>query len=239
MSDFKGIVLTNVILNDNDIIMNVLSEVGKVSIKAKGVLKPKSKNRVVTQVGCFCLFHTIDRVNQQVYLLKNAETIERFNSIQSNLDKQAIMQCLLEGFNKLEISFNDAVQYIRYLNDSINPYCLYALYLCHLIRDSGIMMVVDECVKCHTLHGLYAFSTYDGGFICKDCYDSQKHIHLTIQELKNFRYGMHAHLNDFFILEDNTSFTYNSCEQLYHFFEYYSGIKIKSHAFLKIIQPLD
>ena len=80
MSDFRGIVLTNTIIKENDVIMNVLTDEGKIAIKAKGVLKPNSKNRSFTEIGCYSLFHTIDQLTQNVYTLKNAENIQRFSN---------------------------------------------------------------------------------------------------------------------------------------------------------------
>ena len=151
MSDFRGLVLTNTTLNEHDVIMNVLTDDGIVSVKAKGVLKANSKNRNMTEIGCYSLFHTIDRLNQKVYLLKNAESMKRFN-IQSDLDKQAVYNCLLEGFNKQEISLNDALRFVDLLDKSKNPLCLYAFYLCHLIQVGGISLIV--------IHLLYSFTKF-------------------------------------------------------------------------------
>ena len=200
MSDFRGLVLTNTTLNDNDIIMNVLTDDGIVSVKAKGVLKANSKNRNMTEIGCYSLFHTIDRLNQKVYLLKNAESLQRF-SINADLDKQSVYHCLLEGFNKSEITLDDALAYVNLLEKANNSLCLYALYLCHLIKIGGISLIVDGCSDCGSQQGLYALSIVDGGFVCKNCYKETRHIHLDVEELKNIRYCMHATLNDYEILE--------------------------------------
>ena len=235
MSDFKGLVLTNTTLNDHDVIMNVLTENGIVSVKAKGVLKANSKNRNVTEIGCYSLFHTIDRLNQKVYLLKNAETIQRF-SINTDLDKQAVYNCLLEGFNKTSITLDEAIKFVELLDKCDNPLCLYAFYLCYLIKNGGISLIVDRCSICGSQQGINGLSFNDGGFVCKSCYSDSKHMHLDIVELKNIRYCMHASLNDYQKLEENTNITFVTIKYLYQFIYQYGEIMLKSHSFLEILQ---
>lgn len=235
MSDFRGLVLTNTTLNDNDVIMNVLTDEGIVSIKAKGVLKANSKNRNMTEIGCYSLFHTIDRLNQKVLLLKNAESIQRF-SINAELDKQAVYHCLLEGFNKSDITLDKALIYVNLLDKCHNPLCLYAFYLCHLIQTGGISLIVDGCSLCGSQQGIYGLSLTDGGFVCKQCYSDLKHLHLDVTELKNIRYCMHATLNDYDKLEENTNITFVTIKLLYQFIYQYGEITLKSHSFLEILQ---
>ena len=230
--------MTNTLINDHDVIMNVLSEEGKVSIKAKGVLKAHSKNRSNTEIGCYSIFHTIEKNNQKVLILKNAEAVKRFAIIQNDLLRKSIYSCFLEIMNKSEIDFQNAVDYIEHLESCENPYCIYALLLCDVIRQSGISLVVDECVLCLKKTRLYGLSIIDGGFICLDCFDKLKHQHLSVEEMKNLRYCMHASLKDYEILEKNTSLNYESIGYLIGFLHRYGEITLKSHAFLEILQPL-
>ena len=236
MSDFRGLVLSNTTLNDSDIIMNVLSDEGIISIKAKGVLKSNSKNRNVTEVGCFSIFHTIDRLNQKVHLLKNAESIKRFNSINTDLYKQAIYQCLLEGFLKSEINLESAIKFVNLLEKSINPYCLYSLYLCYILKQSGCSIIVDECCICNSTSKLFGVSISDGGFICKDCFDMNKHLHINVSELKNIRYCMHAKISDYDILEKTTTISFETIQYLYSYIIQYGEFILKSHSFVEILQ---
>lgn len=237
MSDFSGLVLSNTTLNEHDVIMNVLTNDGIVSIKAKGVLKPNSKNRNTTEIGCYSLFHTIDRLNQKVYLLKNAESIQRF-SMNDDLNKQAVFQCLLEGFSKSQVNFNEAIKFIEILDKCHNCLCLYALYLCHLIKVGGISLIVDECCLCENKHGITGLSLIDGGFVCVKCYQETKHIHLDINELKNIRYCMHATLNDYDKLEQNSNINFVTIKLLYQFIYQYGEIILKSHSFLELLQTI-
>lgn len=238
MSDFKGIVLTNTLINDSDVIMNVLSEEGKVSIKAKGVLKAHSKNRANTEIGCYSVFHTVEKSNQKVLTLKNTEAVRRFFGIQNDLLRKSIYSCFLEIMNKAEIDFQSGVKYIEYLETCENPYCIYALLLCEVIRSSGISLVVDECVLCLKKNKLYGLSAADGGFVCLECFDPMKHRHLSVEEMKNLRYCMHASLKNYELLEKNTSLTYESVSYLIGFLHRHGDITLKSHAFLEILQPL-
>lgn len=238
MSDFKGLVLTNTIIHDADVLMTVLTDEGKISIKARGVLKLNSKNRSMTETGCYSLFHTIDRMNQKVYLLKNAEIERRFPNIEKDLVKKTIYSCILEALNKVDISLNEALNIVERLNDSNCPFCLYAYFLCKLMKDSGISLVVDECVNCGSQSKLCGLSIQDGGFVCLSCFDSAKHHQLSVFELKNLRYCMHANIKDYSILEENTCVSFDTIRLLIKFYERYGDISIKSHAFLEMIEPL-
>lgn len=238
MSDFEGIVLTNTLVRDSDVIMNVLTNQGKVSVKARGVLKANSKNRSVTEIGCYSLFHTIDHMNQNVLLLKNAEKVKYFSKIDNDLIRRSIYNCMLEVMNKTEYEFNVALEFIELLNHCENPYCLYAYFLCDLIKKSGITLIVDACVKCGDISKLYGFSIHDGGFVCKECFDLSKHYHLSVNDLKNLRYCMHASLNDYDVLEKNTTVSFDLVRYLFEFLNHYGEFHIKSHMFLEKIQPL-
>lgn len=239
MSDFRGLVLSNTIYKESDVIMNVLTEEGKISIKAKGVLKPNSKNRSFTEVGCYSLFHTIDKISQNIYTLKNAEKVKRFSNIENDLIRKTIFSCLLEVFHKLDYQLDEAILYVEQLNTCKNPYCLYACLLCDIMKKSGIPLVVDGCVCCCDIKKIYGLSIVDGGFVCTNCFDANRHMHLSIEDLKNIRYCMHATIDNYPILEENTTVTFDIIRYLIAFLRNFGEIIIRSHEFLEIIEPLD
>ncbi|WP_294562698.1 DNA repair protein RecO [uncultured Traorella sp.] len=238
MSDFKGIVLTNTLIHDHDVLMNVLTPFGKISMKAKGVLKTHSKNRNYTEVGCYSLFHTIDKNTSKIVLLKNAEMVKRFLNIEHDLIRKSIYSCFLEIMNKTDICFEDALQYIEILDSCANPYCIYALLLCEVLRSSGVSIVVDACVLCSSEKGLCALSIPDGGFVCVHCFDQTRHYHLSVDELKNLRYAAHASLENYQALEAASTLSFQSVSYLVELLHRYGEITLRSHAFLEVLQPL-
>lgn len=233
MSDFEGIVLKSTALNDHDVLLNVLTEQGKVSIKAKGLLKINSKNRNMCEIGCHSLFHTIDRMNQQVLLLKNAESCERYKNIRSDLEKQGIYNCILEIFFKSDISMKDALHYIHLLDVRDNPYIPYCLLLSQLIRESGIGLVVDECVSCHDTRKLCGFSFDLGGFVCVDCINKASDLKLSAQRLRDIRYCMHASLKDDEVLQEVSQIDFEISDLLVSFIHRYGEFTIQAHRFMK------
>ena len=238
MSDFKGLVLTNTIYKDSDVIMNVLTEEGKIAVKAKGVLKPNSKNRSFTEVGCYSLFHTIDKMSQNVYTLKNAENVLRFAKIERDLTRKAIYNCLLEVFNKLDYSLDEALSYIEHLNTCMNPYCLYASFLCDIMKKSGICLMVDACVNCLDTKRIVGLSILDGGFVCANCFNPNIHVKLSVEDLKNIRYCMHATIHNYHILEENTSVHFELIQYLIAVLRNYGEISIRSHEFIELTNHL-
>lgn len=237
MNDVKGIVLSSTALNDSDAMLNVLSDEGKIAIKAKGILKMKSKNAVYCQVGSFSYFHLLERMNQQVLLLKNAETVQRFK-MHDDLIKQSIFQCMLEIFNKSDFELQDALTYIKLLENSKNAWCCYALLLCDCMKKSGIMLVVDECVRCGKTHSLCGLSVVSGGLVCLECFDVMSDHKLNASKLKDIRYCMHAQTKDYRVLEDSTNVSFELIQLFVSFLHQYGEFTIKSQAFLEKLQPL-
>lgn len=238
MSDLKGIVLKSTPLNDHDALLLVLSDIGKVSIKAKGIQKLNSKNRSSCEIGCYSNFHTVDCLKQQYFVLKNAESIKRFKLIHSSLLKEGVFYCMLEIFSKMDFDFELALQYILQLDSCDNPYCIYGLLLSECFKKSGIDIVVDECVCCSSTNSLCGFSIRDGGFICKNCFDKTSNLLMSVNDLKSIRYAMHANITDYEILEKESFFDFELVELLYSFFQQYGEIFLQSHLFLRKIQPL-
>lgn len=238
MSDFRGLVVSNTIYRDHDVIMNVLTDDGKIAIKAKGVLKPHSKNRPFTEVGCYSLFHTIDKLSNNMHTLKNAENINRFSNIENDLIKKAIYDCLLEVFNKIEYPFDEALAYVRNLDSCKNPYCLYASFLCDIMKKSGICLMVDGCVCCNDTKEIVGLSIVDGGFVCLNCFNLNNHIKLSVDDLKNIRYCMHSTISNYSILEENTSIHFELIQYFIAVLRSYGEITIKSHEFVEITNHL-
>lgn len=238
MSDFKGLVLTNTPVKEADVILNVLSDHGKVSLKARGVLKANAKNRSVTEVGCYSMFHTLEQLSTKILVLKNAETVERFPNISKDLLKKTIYGCLLEAFNKSEPALEKALHYVYLLEKSENPYCLYALFLAHCLQEQGIELVADECVCCHATSKLCGISLREGGFVCENCFSRENGKYFPSRQLRNVRYLMHARLENYDVLEKNTTVDYETVEIIYLFLQNYGEFSIRSHRFLEVLQPL-
>lgn len=237
MNDVKGIVLNVTTLNDSDAILNVLSENGKISIKAKGILKINSKNAIYCQVGSYSYFHLIERMNQQVFLLKNAENIQRFK-VQDDLIRQSIFQCMLEIFNKSDVELDVALTYISLLENGKHPLCCYALLLSECMKRSGIMLVVDECVRCESTTSLCGLSLSSGGLVCLKCFDEKTDHKLSSSKLKDIRYCIHAQTKDYKILEETTNIDFEIIHYFVLFLHEYGEFTIKSHAFFETLQPL-
>lgn len=236
MSDLSGIVLRATHINDSDGLLSILSDQGLISVKARGIYKMNSKNRVYCEIGCFSLFHLLDS-NRTTYQLKNAETIKRYKNLHKDLETDAILACLLEGLDKGSFTLDEGVTYLDLLENSKNPYCVYALFLADCLRKSGTEIIVDECVRCHDIKNLCGLSINDGGFVCLAC-AQQTDIRLNLEKMKEIRYVMHARTNDYYMLEKSVQPDFSSVQILILFLHQYGEFYIKSHEFLKRLQPL-
>lgn len=239
MSDISGLVVSSTQLSDHDVLLNVLCEEGIVSIKAKGILKATSKNANYCQLGSYSYFHCLERINSKFHLLKNAECIQYFHTIQEDLITQSVSSCLLEVFKLGYFELEEAICYMKLLNEKHNPYCIYSLFLCECIKKCGIPLVVDGCVNCDSTSKICGLSFDSGGFVCVDCFREESDLKLTVSTLKDIRCCMHASISRFELLEENTNIDFEICHIIWTFLNHYGEFGIRSHKFLEKLQALE
>ncbi len=180
---FDGIVLKEVLYNDNDKILTILtSQRGIISVSAKGVKSIKSKNSSAVQLFCYSEFEILKYKNR--YVLKTANLKDGFYGIRENVEKYALACYFSEITCSFATSENDETDVLRLLlnslfvlaKDDTKPLWLiksaFELKLCCIC---GFAPQFDYCASCgaktmdSSPKNIY-FTFNDSEIICEDCF---------------------------------------------------------------------
>lgn len=227
---------------DNDVILHVIGkDIGKQSFYARGIKKSKSKNASACGLFQKSRFNYMQS-SKEMQSLKTAEKVEMYTHIYDDLIKQSIAQLFCEVMYKMEdIDNSEAYEILSksltYLNTRDNSFCVLALFIGKVNELLGITPVVDHCVRCKQERAIASISIQDGGFVCLNCMQSGDVKH-PLEVLKSYRLFHKASIDDFLILNDITTYTYDDIKVIIDHFVYYSGIHLKGLQFLESIVKL-
>ncbi len=169
-----AIVTRAVPYGDMDMILTLVSvEEGKLTVTAKGCLKPKAKLRYAAEpmnFGDYLLAGRPDRL-----VLADCSQIDSFAPITTDIEKFYAASLILEGLQKLSIDsqprlFMHAIEVLKALayegrsaEEGVRDFLLYAL------QDNGYELDFSTCNLCKCiLDGDCIFSEKDG-IICPHC----------------------------------------------------------------------
>lgn len=226
---------------DNDMILSVLSkEYGRLSFVARGIKKASSKNAASCTLFAQSVFYFNYRETSELQTLKTAERKHMFRYIYDDLRKQVLASIMCEMCMKIE---NDNSEYLyelltlclTYLDEGNNDYGVFAFFSAKMNAIAGVNPDVDGCIYCGNDHNIAGISVNDGGFICANCFDVQKHEHVSVERLRYFRLFHKAGLYDYKVLEALKVYSYQDIEPIIMMFIEYSGIHLTGMKLLKQI----
>lgn len=230
--DVKGIVIRVSQFRDFDCMVTMLTESGIVSFLARGVKKMESKNAY--------LINTFNYVNLSLmhgkdgYFLKNGKLLNSFPNAKTNIEKLSTLDFLGELTN-LFVDNKEAkdiypflLKCLETLNENMDAKMVSALYFAKILKYSGYSVEVNCCQKCHKSHDIIAFSFVNGGFICRDCFNSLNDVKLEPTQLKEIRYLFMVDIDNFnkviFPKEDSLTLI----KLLYRFLKEVGQVDLKS-----------
>ncbi|MDY4849458.1 MAG: DNA repair protein RecO [Bacilli bacterium] len=223
---------------EKDAIVSAVSEDGFLTFLAKGVYDQKSANFVINNL--LTVFDINLREGNYKYpILKSAKLlyspIKKIDDICLLGSVSLILEMtnkLLEDEEKGQI-YNDLSQLLNNFDDENDRYYRMLIYFAKILKISGYNFEVNCCINCHTKTNIFDFSTFDGGFLCKDCFKSNNRSGLTHQQMFLLRDAFNAKdVNS--ISQYNTS---SDCLVLFNFFNLFIndnlGINLKSLSLLR------
>lgn len=238
MNSVKGLVVAKHDINEADALLHVLCENEKITLKAKGINKINSKNARGCQLYAYTQFHLIEKNAKTTHLIQNVEVIENFRHIREDLLLLTLASCMMEAIDKMnwnetDLSLTECLAFLRSLDQSKHPYCVFALFLSRVLDSCGIACWSNSCVHCFNEHQICGISISEGGFICARCFDARKHIQLSAFQLRQLRYITHAKLSDLNVLEDYGPWTYDIVDVLLKLLDLHGEFKMNGAEFLR------
>ena len=197
----KGIVLKANDYKDSDKILTILSlDEGKISIKARGVKKQKSKLKPYCQSFCFADFEVAS--THGMYVLTGVNHIDSFFELTTDYDKFSYAYALLEILDKICVEnvsyvhlFIDSLKCLKSLNyTTLSPSLVLCKFIINLLADEGFNLNLAKCSKCKSefIGGIY-LDYLTGELLCPACksYDSfeiEKSVYSTMKILSSNDY---------------------------------------------------
>ena len=233
----KLIILTTTTYKEKDTIVTGLSNDELITFSVKGLESPKSSNIILKNPLCFVEVKFKDARYKYPVCDSSSLIVSPYGNNDS-LDKLALISLICESTNKVLqdeeklLVYDSLIKAINAFKDGkCNPYQVAITYLGEVMRIAGYHFDINRCVFCGSKNDIVSFSFSEGGFICKNCYESSDDYHFTREEMLLIRqllgtkeYTPLEGLNDergLTILKEIVSFIYDGL-----------GIKLNSFSLL-------
>lgn len=232
----EGIVLRQIEYKDNDVIINVFSNKGKLnSFYARGIKKTTSKNANALQAFCQSEIEYFKK-DKGLHTLKRANLVKNYFNDFKDYNKIIIAFVLLDVINDVSaLNINNNPQLYQLLLTCLNAIndidenLILAYFLIKIMQNQGIVLVVDCCAHCLSTKVNY-ISIVDGGFMCHTCLDNNNinNIYNDIELMKLFRIINKIELKDLDKLDFDKKSYHKLLEVIYLFYNNYTGLRIKN-----------
>ncbi len=184
---YIGFICKKVNFKDNDAIFNVLTSHGKEVFKGRGILKITSKNSSSCNFFMLSEFVTQSKTETSNQTLKTASVVQLYKKPYDDLlvSSSYLFICALLDEVSDEINgYEIALKCFEYLEKGIYPITILNYFLKNLCNALGYRSNLSGCVFCGQRNNLISFDFESGGFICKNCFDAQRHHKIPTNLLK-------------------------------------------------------
>lgn len=235
--EFEGIVLRVTPFKEKDAMVNVLTASGIFSFMARGILSLDSKNAASLTQYAFSRFEFSEGKGTGLSL-KNGTLLKSYDQSFKSLDRLAALSVLgelaLHGVGEEEAAaiypyFKNALEAIESGFDLLTTVIV---FFAQVLKTSGYGLEVGHCVFCDSTKDIVAVSYQDGGFVCKNCLDTETMHTADARYLKIIRYLFMVGPDDI----RRVSFTKEECLGILNEFKEYAfdqlGLTLKGHELL-------
>lgn len=187
----QGFVLKKQPYKEKDALLTVYFEdYGKLTLLARGILGPKSKNASSCDVLCYSEFTFLLR--DGLCPLIRASFIKSYASYR--IENEACATLVCEYYVKQNsdvLNFKEDSCFLKTvlseLMDEVDVDLVYCFTLVRILKQRGVMPMVDGCVICGTRKAIRGASIQNGGVVCQshfrmhDTWMSKESLHLLRQ----------------------------------------------------------
>ena len=231
----EGLVLSVMDYKDNDGIISLATDREVVSIYARGIQKSGSKNRRLFAPYSRVSLNYDPKYSSSMLYQINGNVLANYYRCAQSLEMQCVSELLVslirrhgvnpELFEALE-RFWKAVQ-----DQDENLAMLYACWIvAEILRLTGTLMNVDECVVCGRTNQIASVGKEEGGFLCLQHMGSHpywpKEKLLALRRIAKVPF---SHIDRLASMH----WSMDLLIDLFDWYEYYNDIHLKSLDFLK------
>ncbi|WP_295567355.1 DNA repair protein RecO [uncultured Holdemanella sp.] len=232
----QALVLSITEYKEKDGLVKVLTADSILTLYARGLFKPNSKNLRIVQPFSYNEFMIEDKMKMP--LLLHGHTIHYYYHIQENLLKSSccfVLHDLIQRTRKEENLFNVLLDCWNSADKDLDDFYFWAcIVLKYCIEQEGIQPFVDGCVHCDCTR-VETLSQKDGGFLCEKCNHSQ-YPKWNVEQLKKYRALFKCKDGNLDYLKSHFSFSMDDFIYLAKWMEYHSQKMYPSIQFLESIR---
>lgn len=234
-----GIVIWESDYGETSKLLNILTkEYGIISVISKGCKKMKSDLRSVSTKLTYGQFNVFYKENKLSNLI-SVDVENNFKNIQLDILKISYASYLLElssqvsKQNASHFIFELLISALRKINDGFDPLVITNIIELKFLNLLGVMPMLDGCVVCHNKSSIATISSYKGGYLCNKCRGNEKIVDAnTIKLIRMFYY---VDINKISKIEIKEKNKYEINKFLNEYYDRYTGLYLKSKAFLNTI----
>lgn len=241
IESLEGIVLSETNYSESSKILNVLTPQGLIGVMSKGCRNVKSKLRGVSAKLVYGTFHIYYRENGLSTLI-SVDVINSFSNIMTDLEKISYAAFLLDLVYQVAKDNNDSSIYfilrdtLEKINAGLDPMALTNILELKMLNYLGVSPALDSCSKCGNNKNIVTLSSHSGGYICGDCYSDEGLV--SEKTIKMIRLYYYVDIKNISKLDVSSVVTKEINQFLDDYYDRYTGIYLKSKAFVKRVAQL-
>lgn len=237
----EGIVINEKAYGETSKIINVITkEYGIIGIIAKGARTLKSEFRVSTAKLSYAYFNIIYKEGK-LSTLVSADIINPFKSIIKDINKISYAVYILELSEQVVKQTNQNIFDLMLsglikINEGYDPLIIMNIIELKYLDYLGVMPVLDRCSVCGSTNNIVTLSSDKGGYVCKNCYSTEKII--SEKAIKLIRLFYYADISKISKLEIGDVSKKEINDFLDMYYDRYTGLYLRSKTFLKNLEKV-
>lgn len=237
----EGIVINEKAYGETSKIINVITkEYGIIGIIAKGAITLKSEFRVSTAKLSYAYFNIIYKEGK-LSTLVSADIINPFKSIIKDINKISYAVYILELSEQVVKQTNQNIFDLMLsglikINEGYDPLIIMNIIELKYLDYLGVMPVLDRCSVCGSTNNIVTLSSDKGGYVCKNCYSTEKII--SEKAIKLIRLFYYVDISKISKLEIGDVSKKEINDFLDMYYDRYTGLYLRSKTFLKNLEKV-
>ena len=187
------IVIKKTDYKEKDTIIDAITETGPVSFKVRGSNSSNSHLAWINNPLTVADVEYVENVRYRHQILKNASLV--YSPIRdTSFDRMLFINLIVDVANNMfsrdeqNVLYDLLIELFEFTDKTNDLIISELLFLANAIRLSGFEPEVNRCVSCGSKSDIVAFSFTEGGFICRNCLESDMIIDLNPSQMKWMRY---------------------------------------------------
>lgn len=236
MKDIEGIVISEKPYSETSKLVRILTTEGIIDLLAKGARTLKSDLRVSTTKMTYGIFHMHYKENK-LSTLNSVDIIDNFKNIKKDINKISYASYIMElavDVIKQNINpniFKILISSLKKIDEGEDIELITNILEIKYLEYLGVMPVIDGCAVCGNKTSIATISSTRGGYICNNCLTNEKIVDK--KTIKLLRMLYYVNIDSIESINISNKIKKELNDFIDEYYDFYTGLYLKSKAFLK------